>query len=90
MGLYDFTGVDGDSDQEVKYFKIFSYEKQAWWKQNKFGYTDETNAGFWPKTTIDNMALDDAQKIVPFTPARLTLKLIDMGLYDFTGVGEDN
>lgn len=58
------------------YFKIFNREKQAWWNQDGFGYTDEYNARFWPESIVSRMALDNTQIAVPFEPSRITQALI--------------
>ncbi len=67
----------------MEYFKIYSKTKKAWWTQDRYGYTDEYNAGFWPVEVIAKMGLDDTQKFVPFVPGRITQALIENGLYDF-------
>lgn len=71
----------------MEYFKIFSIEKQQWWQQGGFGYTDEHNAGFWPGSTIKRLGLDESQQIVPFEPSRLTQALIAQNLYEFGNLG---
>ncbi|MDC9590724.1 hypothetical protein PSI23_15880 [Xenorhabdus sp. XENO-10] len=50
-------------------YKIFSAEKNAFWRQDQYGYTDEPNAGFWNLSEIDKMTLDDEQLLVPYEPS---------------------
>ncbi|EBB0713068.1 hypothetical protein CGY21_07770 [Salmonella enterica] len=59
----------------MKYFKIFSTVKNSWWKQDKYGYTDEYNAGYWTESEIEKMGLDDEQRIFEYSPTRLQLAL---------------
>ncbi|MEQ1966187.1 hypothetical protein ABLA30_03860 [Xenorhabdus nematophila] len=55
----------------MKYYKIFSKSKNAYWKQNKCGYTDIYNAGYWPHDEIEMMSLDDEQELIDYEPSRL-------------------
>lgn len=59
----------------MKYYKIFSTVKNAWWQHDKNGYIDEYNAGYWSETEITAMGLDDEQKVVEYIPTRLQLRL---------------
>ncbi|CAI1245041.1 Uncharacterised protein [Serratia quinivorans] len=62
----------------MKYFKIFSTVKEAWWQQDQYGYTDEHNAGYWSETEIAGMSLDNEQRVIEYTPTRLQRVLRDI------------
>ncbi|MEW7311197.1 hypothetical protein AB1E22_00445 [Buttiauxella gaviniae] len=69
------TAINAGNMADEKYYKIFSTVKNAWWQQDKYGYTDEYNAGYWSEAQISIMTLDDEQNIVEYKPSRLQLRL---------------
>lgn len=69
------TAINAGNMTDVKYFKIFSTVKNAWWQQDKYGYTDEYNAGYWSEAQIAIMTLDDEQNVVEYKPSRLQPRL---------------
>ncbi|MCG3472208.1 hypothetical protein L7750_18030 [Xenorhabdus bovienii] len=58
----------------MKYYKIFSIVKNSFWQQDKYGYTDEHNAGYWTHDEIQMMELDE-QLPIPYVPSQLELRL---------------
>ena len=69
----------------MNYYKIYNKDYDAWLRQDQIGFTDEEHAGFWPEPAIINIAQGNTQKAVLFTPSSATLKLIELGIYDFCG-----
>lgn len=69
----------------MNYYKIYNKDYDAWLRQDQIGFTDEEHAGFWPEPAIINITLGYTQKAVLFTPSSATLKLIELGIYDFCG-----
>lgn len=58
------------------YYKILNSEKNTYWMQNKYGYTaDEKEAGWWSNDEIKCMQLDAYQRLVPFEPSVIALRL---------------
>lgn len=57
----------------MKYFKIYSLEKKAYWTQDQYGYTDEKSAGWWAENKIPHAASRDpeSQKLIEYQPTIL-------------------
>lgn len=65
----------------MQYYKIYNKPRDAWWRQDCMGYTDEANAGFFPEASTavaDARERHDEDVLIAYEPSTLQLLLREL------------
>lgn len=54
--------------QSVIHFKIYDTERQLYWTQNRYGYSDEAKAGRWTLDQLKMMPIELHHHLIPSDP----------------------